>query len=239
MVINHLNIFLFRPSIDWIDHGMGNQNQNQIRVIKLGGSLIEEGRAIIRTLRDFAAKKNLTLVIIPGGGPFAMTVRTLAGKLSDEAAHWMAVLAMHQYGFFLANGEFPLVESLDDIIERDVTILLPYKILKADDCLPHTWDVTSDTIAAFIAYKLGERCFIKLTDVDGFLDAEGRIIERVDIKEIAKRSDDSTCTCIDNALPDFLLQHKMYCIIVNGRFPRRVKDVLAGKMKNTCCTKLC
>jgi len=225
-----------------MDHGMGNQNQ--IRVIKLGGSLIEYGRAIIRTLRDFAAEKNLTLIIIPGGGPFAMTVRALAGKLSDEAAHWMAVLAMHQYGFFLANGEFSLIESLDDIVDRDVSILLPYKILKADDSLPHTWDVTSDTIAAFIAYKLGERCFIKLTDVDGILDAEGRVIEKVDIEELAKRSDDSTdstrtCTCIDNALPGFLLQHKMYCIIVNGRFPRRVKDILAGKMKDTCCTKLC
>jgi len=225
-----------------MDHGIGNQNQ--IRVIKLGGSLIEYGRAIIRTLRDFAAEKNLTLIIIPGGGPFAMTVRALAGKLSDEAAHWMAVLAMHQYGFFLANGEFSLIESLDDIVDRDVSILLPYKILKADDSLPHTWDVTSDTIAAFIAYKLGERCFIKLTDVDGILDAEGRVIEKVDIEELAKRSDDSTdstrtCTCIDNALPGFLLQHKMYCIIVNGRFPRRVKDILAGKMKDTCCTKLC
>jgi len=225
-----------------MDHGIGNQNQ--IRVLKLGGSLIEYGRAIIRTLRDFAAEKNLTLIIIPGGGPFAMTVRALAGKLSDEAAHWMAVLAMHQYGFFLANGEFSLIESLDDIVDRDVSILLPYKILKADDSLPHTWDVTSDTIAAFIAYKLGERCFIKLTDVDGILDAEGRVIEKVDIEELAKRSDDSTdstrtCTCIDNALPGFLLQHKMYCIIVNGRFPRRVKDILAGKMKDTCCTKLC
>ena len=219
-----------------MDHGIGNQNQ--IRVIKLGGSLIEYGRVIIRTLRDFAAEKNLTLIIIPGGGPFAMTVRALAGKLSDEAAHWMAVLAMHQYGFFLANGEFSLIESLDDIVDRDVSILLPYKILKADDSLPHTWDVTSDTIAAFIAYKLGERCFIKLTDVDGILDAEGRVIEKVDIEELAKRST-RTCTCIDNALPGFLLQHKMYCIIVNGRFPRRVKDILAGKMKDTCCTKLC
>jgi len=219
-----------------MDHGIGNQNQ--IRVIKLGGSLIEYGRVIIRTLRDFAAEKNLTLIIIPGGGPFAMTVRALAGKLSDEAAHWMAVLAMHQYGFFLANGGFSLIESLDDIVDRDVSILLPYKILKADDSLPHTWDVTSDTIAAFIAYKLGERCFIKLTDVDGILDAEGRVIEKVDIEELAKRST-RTCTCIDNALPGFLLQHKMYCIIVNGRFPRRVKDILAGKMKDTCCTKLC
>jgi len=211
----------------------------KIRVIKLGGSLIEHGRAIIRNLRDYAVANNLRLVIVPGGGPFAMAVRALADKLSDEAAHWMAVLAMHQYGLFLANGnaEFPLIETLDDVIEdRDggVSILLPYKILKDDDRLPHTWDVTSDTIAAFIAYKLGERCFIKLTNVDGILDAEGRVIERVDIEEIVKSSKD---TCIDDALPGFLSEHNMYCIIVNGRYPQRVKAILAGK--NTCCTKLC
>ena len=212
----------------------------KIRVIKLGGSLIEHGRAIIRNLRDYAVANNLRLVIVPGGGPFAMAVRALADKLSDEAAHWMAVLAMHQYGLFLANGnaEFPLIETLDDIIDRDsdggVSILLPYKILKDDDRLPHTWDVTSDTIAAFIAYKLGERCFIKLTNVDGVLDAEGRVIERVDIEEIVKKDNN---TCIDNALPGFLSEHNMYCIIVNGRYPQRVKAILAGK--NTCCTKLC
>jgi len=210
----------------------------KIRVIKLGGSLIEHGRAIIRNLRDYAVANNLRLVIVPGGGPFAMAVRALADKLSDEAAHWMAVLAMHQYGLFLANGnaEFPLIETLDDIIDSDggVSILLPYKILKDDDRLPHTWDVTSDTIAAFIAYKLGERCFIKLTNVDGVLDAEGRVIERVEIEEIVKKDNN---TCIDNALPGFLSEHNMYCIIVNGRYPQRVKAILAGK--NTCCTKLC
>ena len=212
----------------------------KIRVIKLGGSLIEHGRAIIRNLRDYAVANNLRLVIVPGGGPFAMAVRALADKLSDEAAHWMAVLAMHQYGLFLANGnaEFPLIETLDDIIDSDggVSILLPYKILKDDDRLPHTWDVTSDTIAAFIAYKLGERCFIKLTNVDGILDAEGRVIERVEIEEIVKRSKDNN-TCIDDALPGFLSEHNMYCIIVNGRYPQRVKAILAGK--NTCCTKVC
>jgi len=210
----------------------------KIRVIKLGGSLIEHGRAIIRNLRDYAVANNLRLVIVPGGGPFAMAVRALADKLSDEAAHWMAVLAMHQYGLFLANGnaEFPLIETLDDIMDSDggVSILLPYKILKDDDRLPHTWNVTSDTIAAFIAYKLGERCFIKLTNVDGILDAEGRVIERVEIEEIVKKDNN---TCIDDALPGFLSEHNMYCIIVNGRYPQRVKAILAGK--NTCCTKLC
>ncbi len=216
----------------------------QIRVLKLGGSLIEECRAIIRCLCDYAAENNLTLLIIPGGGPFAMTVRNLAGRVSDETAHWMAVLAMHQYGLFIAdttaslNNNISLIESLDDLPDEGVSILLPYKILRADDCLPHSWDVTSDTIAAFITHKLGDKGFIKLTDVDGILDAEGRVMSEVSIEAAMKMRKRGTATCIDNALPAFLLRYRMYCIIVNGRYPHRVRAVLEGKCSSTCCTRL-
>jgi aspartokinase-like uncharacterized kinase len=152
-------------------------------ILKLGGSLIEKSRDILRVLVDYARERDgdknrdFTLVLIPGGGPFAETVRNISATMSipDETAHWMAVLAMHQHGLFLAacigggEAEIPLVESVDENeIDRagPICILLPYKILKQDDCLPHTWDVTSDTIAAFVANRLGEKRFIKLTDVD-------------------------------------------------------------------------
>ncbi len=204
----------------------------QTIVIKIGGSLIEYGRAIIRRLNDFAADK--ALVVVPGGGPFAMTVRSLADRVSDDAAHWMAVLATHQYGIFLANDEYPVSESLETINKSGVTILLPYRILKNDDVLPHTWDVTSDTIAAFIAHKLGKKCFIKLTDVDGVLNSRGEVVKEVYLRAIRAER-----TCVDRALPGFLLQHGMQCLIVNGKYPERVKAIIEGKYEDTCCTRLC
>ncbi len=200
-------------------------------VIKIGGSLIEYGRGLVRSLNDFAAGESL--VVVPGGGPFAKTIRGLADRVSDEAAHWMAVLAMHQYGIFLANGEYPLAESLEEIKKSGVTILLPYKILKSDDVLPHTWDVTSDTIAAFMAYKLGKRCFIKLTDVDGILTGMGEVKKEVYLRDVRAGG-----TCVDDALPGFLLRHGMKCIIVNGKYPERVRAILEGKYNDTCCTIL-
>ncbi len=205
-------------------------------ILKLGGSLIGKGRGIIRILKDYAKEKALTIVLIPGGGPFVGPIKKLSESISEETAHWMAVLAMHQYGLFLANGEveIPLVESVNEIDWTEpICILLPYKILKADDSLPHTWDVTSDTIAAFVANKMGEKTIIKLTDVDGIIDEKGLLIKKIIVKEMLEKRERS---CIDVELPRFLMQNKMSCIIVNGNFPKRIIDVLEGK--ETISTKL-
>lgn len=209
-------------------------------IIKLGGSLIEKGRDVLRLLSDYAEEKEkgkaLTIILIPGGGPFTEAVRNLSESMSEETAHWMAVLAMHQYGLFLANGEIeiPVVESEDEISETGpVCLLLPYKILKAEDCLPHTWDVTSDTIAAFVANKMGEKTFIKLTDVDGIIDEKGHLIERITAKEMVERGERG---CVDAELPGFLMRNQMSCIIVNGNFPERIIAVIEGK--ETLCTKI-
>lgn len=231
-------------------------------IIKLGGSLLATGRELVQFLSDYAIKNELSLIIIPGGGPFVKIIKRLSEEMaiSDDAAHWMAVLAMHQYGFFLADGEItiPVVESIDAEVDTDVEeecsgntgricIVLPYKILKADDSLPHTWDVTSDTIAAFIADKLGEKSFIKLTDVDGILDEDEdedgcecengnvNLIEEIHAKELI---DKGITGCIDAELPRFLLLHNMSCLIVNGNVPERIIDVINGRETETVCTRV-
>ena len=207
-------------------------------IVKLGGSLLTTGRELVRFLRDYAECTAHQIVIIPGGGPFAEAVKKLAKQrdISDDAAHWMAVLAMHQYGLFLADGqpEIPVVESLADIQPADhICIVLPYKILKDEDSLPHTWDVTADTIAAFIAYKLDEKTFIKLTDVDGLLDENGVVMKQAQPEELIEKAHSG---CIDAELPRFLLQHDMRCIIVNGNYPERIVDVIEGR--EVICTRI-
>jgi aspartokinase-like uncharacterized kinase len=207
-------------------------------IIKLGGSLLAKGRELVHFLREYAERTARQLVIVPGGGPFADCIKTVASHegVSNDAAHWMAVLAMHQYGLFLADGDpaFPIVENLEDVpTAGPLCILLPYAILKADDTLPHSWDVTSDTIAAFIATKLGERSFIKVTDVDGMLDENGVLIERIQPQELIEQGYRG---CIDAALPRFLLRHQMSCVIVNGTIPERIIDLIEGR--ETICTRI-
>jgi aspartokinase-like uncharacterized kinase len=206
-------------------------------IIKLGGSLQEKGREIIRFLSDYAEKNAHTFFIIPGGGHFVKRIKELSEQLaiSDDAAHWMAVLGMHQYGFFLADGDgIEIVESEEELSNVEhIGILLPYNLLKADDSLPHTWNVTSDTITAFVANKLGEKSFIKLTDVDGLMDAEGLLIKQIPAKEMIQEAHTG---CVDAELPVFLMRNKMSCVIVNGNFPERIIAAIEGK--ETVCTKL-
>lgn len=208
-----------------------------MKIVKLGGSLQEKGREIIRFLSNYAEKNAHTVIIIPGGGHFVKRIKELSEQevISDDAAHWMAVLGMHQYGFYLADGSgIEIVESVEEL--RNVVhicLLLPYTLLKADDSLPHTWNVTSDTIAAFVANKVGETSFIKLTDVDGLMDDKGLLVRQIHAKAMIKNA---RTGCVDAELPLFLMQNEMSCTIVNGNFTERIIAVIEGE--ETICTKI-
>lgn len=208
-----------------------------MKIIKLGGSLQEKGREIIRFLSDYAETKADIVIIIPGGGHFVKWIKGLSEQevISDDAAHWMAVLGMHQYGFYLADGSGIAIAESEEELRNVVHIglLLPYNLLKEDDSLPHTWNVTSDTIAAFVANKVGETSFIKLTDVDGLMDDNGILVRQSHAKAMIKNAHTG---CVDAELPLFLMQNEMSCTIVNGNFTERIIAVIEGK--ETICTKI-
>ena len=188
-------------------------------VLKIGGSLFDHSRVLLKKL----AAEELDILVVPGGGEFADGVRKVYRErsLSDDAAHWMAVLAMNQYAYYLADGTgIPLTDSLPGSGTR---IALPYEILRKDDALPHTWDVTSDTIAAWMARKTGGQ-LVKATDVDGIF-ANGSLLESVE----ASRLDEIGETCVDCALPRFLINHQMDASIVNGLCLSRVQKAIRGE----------
>jgi len=192
-------------------------------VLKLGGSLIHRARELVKETIEYSNSSGEKVLIVPGGAMFADAVRKV--KATEEAAHWMAVLAMEQYGYYLADGSgAKLVDSLE--IESGVSILLPYNLMKKKDELPHTWDVTSDTIAAWVARQLSAK-FIKATDVDGIY-INGVLEKEVHAKELAGKE-----TCVDAELPHFLIKNKMNCEIINGNCPGRLIDALKGRVAGT------
>jgi len=215
-------------------------------VLKIGGSLIKESPELVKRMKEEFGPENRkseeersgsynlpeftpeSILIVPGGGIFADIVRKVdAGfSLSPNAAHWMAILAMEQYAFYLQDrSQAYAVDSIENL-PRGVSILFPYKLLRTEDPLPHTWQVTSDTIAAWVAKKIGAR-LIKVTDVDGIFreDREDKLIAEIPAAELAGNFK----SCVDLALPHYLLENRMDCLVINGKFPERVICALYGK----------
>ena len=133
-------------------------------VVKLGGGLLAHAAhfdAALEAIREAADGRRL--LIVPGGGPFADTVRQVDRRfrLSDDAAHWMAVLAMDQYAYLvvsrLAGGVVvgDAHEAAAAFGAARLPVLAPSRWLRDADPLPHTWDVTSDSIAAWVAGAVG------------------------------------------------------------------------------------
>ncbi len=188
--------------------------------MKLGGSLIHRAKRIIKDLTEYTSSTGETILVVPGGSIFADTVRK--ANPSQEAAHWMAILAMEQYGYYLADGtDAKLIDNLK-IPGNGTYVLLPYNLLKNNDELSHTWDVTSDTIAAWVALKLRAR-YIKVTDVDGIY-LNGALQNEVKAEELINVE-----TCVDAELPHFLMKNNMNCEIINGNCPGRVVNALSLK----------
>jgi aspartokinase-like uncharacterized kinase len=131
--------------------------------VKIGGGLIGAPGALGRVCEAVKVLgRREPLVVVPGGGPLADAVRELDRELglSPDAAHWMAMLAMDQYAHLLTE-RIPggrLVEEPGGIaavlMAGGIAVLAPTRWLRAADTLPHSWDATSDTVAAFVAGAL-------------------------------------------------------------------------------------
>jgi 5-(aminomethyl)-3-furanmethanol phosphate kinase len=135
-------------------------------VIKLGGGLLAHPAHLDAALQTLAAAApSQRLLIVPGGGPFADAVRHVDRqlKLTDEAAHWMAVLAMDQHAHLLASRlrSAELVTDLHGVAaalgKARLPVLAPSRWLQDVDPLPHSWDVTSDSISSWVAGMVGAR----------------------------------------------------------------------------------
>ncbi len=214
-------------------------------VLKVGGSLAEDPASLTRLCQELSAlAKAHRIVIVPGGGEFADTVRKIdkTYSLSDVVAHKMAILAMDQYGFFLSDltPKSYVSHSLKEIsnpAKGTLPILLPSKLMFREDPLEHSWNVTSDTIAAYIAQLLHAEKLVLVTDVDGIFSEDPK--KTLDAKIVKELSAEELLgwnrrTSVDKALPKILLQANLDCYVVNGGYPERINLILENK--KTVCT---
>lgn len=154
-------------------------------MLKLGGSLIHQGCGeVLRRIGHIITQDSAEhpLLIVPGGGPFADLVRQYGKQLElrEETCHFMALAAMDQYAFILqeliagsmltalspraSTAPVPLIHP------GEPQILLCSRFLNnipAGD-LPRSWEVTSDSIAAYLAQRMNSSMLVivKSKDID-------------------------------------------------------------------------
>lgn len=180
-------------------------------MLKFGGSLLDCAPPLVPVI--VAASQ--PVLVVPGGGPFADAVRSL--DPDPNAAHWMAIAAMEQVGLHLAGLGLPTVEQLR--VPDAPSVLLPYRLLRERDPLPHSWRVSSDTIAAWCAAELG--CDLLLAkSVDGIV-AGGR---RLEVVGAPVETD-----AVDPCLVGFALARGVRVRLVNARVPGRLARALRGE----------
>lgn len=127
-------------------------------VVKLGGSLLNtcDLSSTLKTLADHGAGN---VVIVPGGGVFADQVRYLQKELQidDTTAHRMALRAMEQFGTLLTTLDPRLhaahtIEAINHCLEKkEIPVWFPYDMIAGNPVIKATWDITSDSLALWLA----------------------------------------------------------------------------------------
>jgi aspartokinase-like uncharacterized kinase len=147
-------------------------------VVKLGGSTAYDAQMDLWI--GALAGSALPLVIVPGGGPFADQVRDAQKRMgfSDLAAHAMAILAMDQFGHVILDRDERLVpaRSLGDVENAlhagRIPVWLPSTLgIPAPD-IRASWDMTSDSLAAWLAGKVGADALLLIKQTSDFSERD-------------------------------------------------------------------
>ncbi len=146
-----------------------------LTVVKIGGGVGADALpALCETVGELAGHH--PLLIVPGGAGFADAVREADGRFGLRAgtAHRMAILGMEQFGWMLSDLIPRAVRCTDlRVVPGRAAVVLPAGLPL--DGLPESWEVTSDSIAAWVADRVGaERLVLvkhaSVTELPGAVD---------------------------------------------------------------------
>jgi aspartokinase-like uncharacterized kinase len=182
-----------------------------LTVVKVGGGLgrgagDEALRTLCRTLGELGRRH--ALVVVPGGAGFADAVRDADRRFGLRAvtAHRMAILGMEQFGWLLSELIPHAVRCADlgqvrEQAREHVAVVLPAGLPL--DALPESWQVTSDSIAGWVARQVGADRLVLVKATDGLV-AGG----------------------VDEYLPTVLQHARFETWVIGGRDPARVVELL-------------
>jgi aspartokinase-like uncharacterized kinase len=197
-----------------------------LSVVKVGGGLGDSALpGLCAALGELGERH--PLLVVPGGAGFADAVRDADRRfgLSATASHRMAILGMEQFGWLLSELIPGAVRSagLPQVRAGRTTVLLPAALPL--DRLPASWEVTSDSIAAWVAGRIGAGRLVLLKAVDGlFADwpPRGEPLGRLTVAELGALRAGG----VDEHLPAMLADARFETWVVGGRDPARLAELL-------------
>ena len=199
------------------------------QVVKIGGSLFPN--YAIELVKQL---ENTGSVIILGGGEFANLIRKYDEEMdfSEQANHWTAIDCMDIIAK-LVNDKVEsaklayTINEVNEISDEGFTpIFIVSQFLREEDPFECSWDVTSDSIAAYVSHLLNANLLI-VTNVNGIYTREpseegSKFISKIDAKKLLTFEESS----IDVMLPSLLIEFGTNCYVVNGMYPERVLSLI-------------
>lgn len=204
-------------------------------VVKLGGSLMSGGDLDGLVAAIHGSPRPVAIVC--GGGIFADAVRVAQPRLgfSDRLAHRLALDAMSHFAEVVAE-RWPDLRLVVDpggirtaFAEGRLALWHPAAIRTGHPDVPETWEVTSDSLALFVAREIGAArlLLVKSAEVEAVLSgstrengapstAERRILPRL-----------VAAGYLDAAFPAFLARYSGIVRVLGPRDHARLGDALA------------
>jgi 5-(aminomethyl)-3-furanmethanol phosphate kinase len=178
-------------------------------VVKLGGSL-SYSDTLIKCLNNVEQiYQGRAVVIVPGGGAFADQVRLAQQRwqFDDKTAHSMAILAMQQMALLIKGlkSDFSIVRSATDIrkqLPRQKIVIWSPDIAELECAgVQASWDITSDSLAAWLAKVISasELILVKSALINASLS----------LPELAKQN------IVDKGFCDFVMQATFKIQVIN------------------------
>ncbi len=148
-----------------------------LRVVKLGGSLLANAECAQRLNEWLSLQPAMQTILIVGGGESVkrLRIQQMELELDDEEAHFAAIDRMVENSTKLMKN-FPNSRMLSDLasIKSSVKLTQRDPVLYFFDCrawcrsnceLPRNWTTTSDSIAAAICCELGASELVLLKSI--------------------------------------------------------------------------
>ena len=179
-------------------------------------------------------------LFVIGGGEFANLIRKYDNEMefSEDVTHETAIDAMDILAKLL-NDKLAFTDICYTIEEaigisdlKKIPIMICSDILKENEPFAHSWDVTSDSIAAYIASLLDAKLLIA-TNVNGIYTKDpslsgAELINEIDVNKLLTFDESS----IDLMLPTLLIEYGLDCYVVNGEYPERVLSIMNNEINN-------